>query len=180
MKRVFVLTASTCLLLSACKFEVKGPNDKQDDNKIGVQVSTSSTNGVKIRNDIQLESSGVKVDQAFLSFEDGKLVPETNVTEVGKPIKLRLIIDKGWKEQQGTVAIGASETIETSDGDVLLDEKDLFKDYTSISPADSKYISLTASISRLNKLYDYFLVKFRVWDKNGSGEVKGSYKFYIQ
>ena len=167
-------------VLFACKLDVKGPGEKDEDNS-SEKTSISQKTKTKIRNDIQLETTGdVKVSQAFLIYEDGKLVPADNKTEVGKPVNLRLIIDDGWKEEGGDVSIGASERIETSDGQVMLDEKDLFKDFTTISSSDARILSLSASISRLDKLYDYFLVSFRVWDKNGPGEIKGNYRFYIQ
>lgn len=173
------LAAAVCLFI-ACKFEVKRTGNEKEAEGISAKVSVSNTE-TKIRNDIKLETKGdIVVDQAFLVFEDGKLVPQNNQTEVDKPIDIRIIIAEGWKENNGNVSIGASEKIETSDGQVLLDEADLFKSYTNISAADARFISLTANVSRLDKLYDYFLVSFRVWDKNGPGEIKGSYKFYIQ
>jgi hypothetical protein len=93
---------------------------------------------------------------------------------------LRLIIDNGWKEQDGKVSIGASEKIETSDGEIVLDEKDLFAAMPEINADDAKFLTLTANISRLDKLYDYFLVSFQVWDKNGTGQINGNYKLYIK
>jgi len=93
---------------------------------------------------------------------------------------MRLVIGEGWKEQDGRVSIGASEKIETSDGEVVLDEKDLFAAMPTLDANDAKFITLTANISRLDKLYDYFLVSFKVWDKNGSGEISGNYKLYIK
>jgi len=142
--------------------------------------SASGSTSPKIRNDIQLQAKGLKVSQAFLIYDDGKLVPEDNSTNVGQPINLRLIIDGGWQQKEGKVFIGASERIESSEGEVLLDEKDLFQNVSSVRPEDAQYITLTANISRLNKLYDHFLVSFRVWDKNSDAEVTGSYKLRIQ
>jgi hypothetical protein len=142
--------------------------------------SKQSYSAIKTRNAIQIQSKGLNVKQAFLLYEDGKLVPETNTTSVGMPVDLRIIIDGGWEQKDGQVMLGASEKIETSDGDVLLNEKDLFKDIAAVRPEEAQYITLTANISRLDKLYDYFLVSFRVWDKNGKGEVNGSYKLHIQ
>lgn len=142
--------------------------------------STTNSSSTKTRNDIQLKAKGLKVSQAFLVYDDGKLVPEDNSTNVGQPVHLRLIIDDGWKQKDGKVFVGASERIESSEGDVLLDEKDLFQNVTSVLPEDAQYITLTANISRLNRLYDHFLVSFRVWDKNSNGEVTGSYKLRIQ
>ncbi|MEJ0103250.1 MAG: hypothetical protein WDO19_12130 [Bacteroidota bacterium] len=46
--------------------------------------------------------------------------------------------------------------------------------------ADNPGITLSAVINGIDKLYDYFLVSFRVWDKKGTGEVTGSYKLYLK
>lgn len=179
--RYYLCFALLSFCATSCTLQVKGPEENKEANSVSTKVSVSNGTATKIRNDIQLETLGsLKVSQAFLVYEDGKLVSEENKTEVGKPVDLRLIIDKGWQEQNGKVSIGASERIETSDGQVLLFEEDLFKEYKEVEAKDARYISLTANISRLDKLYDYFLVSFRVWDKKGTGEAKGSYKLYIQ
>lgn len=179
MKKHLVSSAIFAFLLCSCANNERAPQHSDiTDNKMAKQASIQQ-NGTKIRNDIQLQTSGLKVSQAFLLYEDGTLVPPENITNVGKPVKLRLIIDDGWNKEDGNVYIGASEKIETSDGQVLLDEKDLFSDLASVKAEDAKYLSLTANISRIDKLYDYFLVSFRVWDKKGTGEVTGSYRLHI-
>ncbi len=58
---------------------------------------------------------------------------------------MRLIIGDGWKEQDGKVSIGAAEKIETNDGEVILDEKDLFAAMPVINADDAKFITLTAN-----------------------------------
>ena len=143
----------------------------------GVEVSVAKTS--KIRNGIILEEHGLKVEQAFLLFEDKTLVPESNETEVKKKIKCRLIISGGWKAKDGKVFPGAAELIETNTGELVLDEKDLFKDYTEsgVTLEDAQYITLSAMINSIDKLYDYFVVKFKVWDKAGDAYVTGSFKF---
>jgi F0F1-type ATP synthase beta subunit len=148
-------------------------------NTTNKKVKTTNTSYTKIRNDIQLQAKGLKVSQAFLVYDNGSLVPENNPTGVGVPVNLRLIIEGGWQPKDGRVLVGASERIESSEGEVLLDEKDLFHDISSVSPEEAQYITLTATISKLNKLYDYFLVSFRVWDKNGEGEVTGNFKLHL-
>jgi hypothetical protein len=179
MKKHLVSSAVFAFLVCSCANNERTPqNPDVPDNKMAREASVQQTR-TKIRNDIQLQTSRLKLGQAFLLYEDGTLVPAENVTNVGKPVKLRLIIDDGWNKEDGNVYIGASEKIETSDGQVLLDEKDLFSDLTSVKAEDAKYLSLTANISRIDKLYDYLLVSFRVWDKRGAGEVTGSYRLHI-
>jgi len=157
------LIALSTLLFTACDFRS--------------EIKTSS----KIRNGIELKTKGgLEVSQAFLLFDDGSLVPQSNQVKINQYINLRLIIDKGWKSNNGKVSIGASEKISASTGEVALNENDLFQHSGPLNEADAKGITLKAVITRLDKLYDYFLVTFRVWDKHSDAEVSGSYKFYIQ
>ncbi|HKH60384.1 MAG TPA: hypothetical protein VKA49_06110 [Flavitalea sp.] len=160
------------ILFCSCEFTVK--QEPSSDNK-------PVSKGSKIRNGIELKTTGdLKVSQAFLLFEDGSLVPSSNEAKVNQEVNLRLIIEGGFTQTNGMVEIGASERIETSTGQVLLDEKDLFSNLGEIEAARAEALTLKAVITRLDKLYDYFLVSFRVWDKKGNGEVTGSYKLYIQ
>lgn len=146
-------------------------------NKDGAEVRLGANS--KIRNGIKLEEHGLKVEQAFLLFEDNTLVPEGNVTTVNRKILCRLII-KGWTEKDGKIHIGASEKIETNDGNVFLDEKDLFESQEAVNPEDAEYITLSAVITGVDKLYDYFLVTFKVWDKTSNKSVDGSFQFKVQ
>ena len=162
------------ILFGSCEVSVK--QDPSSDNSTPGKGTSS-----KIRNGIELKSKGdLKVSQAFLLFEDGTLVPSSNEAKVNQEVNLRLIIEDGFTKKNGMVEIGASEKIETNTGQVLLDEKDLFANLGEIEAARAEALTLKAVITRLDKLYDYFLVSFRVWDKKGSGEVTGSYKLYIQ
>jgi hypothetical protein len=175
-KYLFALSIIVGLITSCNNDQQKNADTKNKVEKTQKMTTSNLRNNIKIRNDINIKAEGIDLSQAFLLYDDGTLVPETNETGVGKPVKMRLIIDGGWKEQDGKVSIGASEKIETSDGGLVLDEKDLFADMPIINADDAKVITLTANISSLDKLYDYFLVSFKVWDKNGTGQITGSYK----
>ena len=132
-------------------------------------------------NDIDITAKGsVKVYRTFLSYKDGSLVPSSNTTELQKPVYLNINVEEGWEEEDGKVSIGASEKITTDDGTLLLDEKDLFKNTSSLDADDAKFIRLQALINSMSGPIKYFNVDFRVWDKNGDGVIKGSYKFYIE
>jgi hypothetical protein len=161
------------LVSVSCEFktELKTASDK----------NTAKPNESKIRNGITLQTGGLKVSQAFLLYEDGALVPETNEAKVGQKIVLRLIVDGGWKEENGKVFPAASEKILTNTGEVVLNNDDLFGPMTEgVATKDAQYITLSAVITRIDKLYDYFVVRFRVWDKKGTADVTGSYKLYIK
>jgi hypothetical protein len=100
--------------------------------------------------------------------------------EIGQWVGLRLLLD-GWQKKEGKVFADAEEQITTNDGKQLLDEKNLFKTYTDgLSAEDAKIITLSARITAIDKLYDYFTVSFRVWDKQNQNEISGSYKLYLK
>src|SRR5262245_35279505 len=101
------------IILSSCEFSVK---------------HTDSSEKSKIRNGISIQAKGINVEQAFLITEDGNLLPGDNKVKVNQKVKLRLIAS-GWTEKDGRIFIDASEKVETSDGTVFLNEKDLFRDY---------------------------------------------------
>jgi hypothetical protein len=148
--------------------------------ELKVNTPTVEGSGGKIRNGIQLKENGLIVEQAFLLFEDGKLVPPGNKIDVGQWVGLRLILN-GWQKPNGKVFVDAEEQITTSDGKQLLDQKNLFKEYTDgLSSEDAKAITLSARITAVDKLYDYFTVTFRVWDKQNQNEISGSYKLYLK
>ena len=173
MFRITLFLSLVLLMATSCEFkaEIKKPESTDTGNRSS-----------KIRNGITLTENKLKVSQAFLLYEeDGSLVPQTNEVAIGKRIVLRLVIDSGFTITNGKVFPGASEKVQTSDGMVFLDEPDLFAAYADgVSPKDAGIISLYAQVTRIDKLYDYFLVTFRVWDKKGDAEVSGSYKLYIK
>ena len=121
------------------------------------------------------------MEQAFLITDDDNLLPEDNKVKVNQKVRLRLVAS-GWTEKDGRVFVDASEKVETSDGTVILNEKDLFRDYQDgISPEDAKLITLSVVITRIDKLYDYYRVLFQVKDESDEQKsVEGSYKLYIE
>lgn len=179
MKKIIFFPTTLFLFCSACNNQPENSVKQDDVANASLKQTAATTSNSKIRNGINLDAQNLNVTQAFLMYDDGTLVPPENTTSVGRPVILRLIIDDGWSKDGDKVSIGASEKIETSEGNVMLDEKDLFANTPTVNAEDAKYISLTANISRLDKLYDYFLVSFRVWDKKGNGEVSGNYKLYV-
>jgi hypothetical protein len=148
--------------------------------ELKVNTPDGDGSGDKIRNGIELKEKGLVVEQAFLLFEDGKLIPAGNKIEVGQWVGLRLIVN-GWQKNNGKVFLDAEEQITTSDGRQLLDQKNLFKDYADgLTSEDARALTLSARITAIDKLYDYFTVTFRVWDKKNQNELSGSYKLYLK
>jgi hypothetical protein len=171
---IYVIVVSS-FLLSSCEFRCSVGEKKEP------PAARDEKTGVRLSNEIALQPDGVKVDKAYLVFEDGSRVPDGNIVDFSKAVKLVLIIDKGWKETDGKVMLGASEKIEVESGEILLDEKDLFAAYTDgINATDAKTISLTArvTLTREIKPLTTFIVSFRVWDKNSNAFIQGQYKLY--
>jgi len=132
-----------------------------------------------LNNIIVYESGGLKVSKAFLSFEDGTLVPKSNKTVLRKPVYLNLVIEDGWEVRDGEVTLDASEKITTHEGEVILNATSLFKEMPFIDAEKASNIYLKANITGTRPDIDYFIINYRVWDKRGEGEVKGYYKLYL-
>ena len=173
--RLLSLLLGLALLCNACNDSAKTDNAAKPEDK-----KTQSAGSENIRNDIKLTTSGINVKQAFLLFDDGRLVPSDNKVEVGQKVNLRLIIE-GWDAADGKVMLGASERISTDEGAVLLDEEDLFAKYgDGVEAKAAEFVTLIAVITRVDKLFKYFEVTFRVWDKRTNENVVGSYKLYLK
>ena len=168
--RRLILPGMLLLLLCSCEIKVNTGGDSQP-----------SAGGPRIRNGIELTENGLHASEAYLVYEDGSVVSNENKIDINQKVQLRLLLT-GWKERDGRVRPGAQEKITTSSGDLLLDSDDLFQSYSDgVSEADAAVLTVSAMITRLDKLYDYFLVRFRVWDKeDGGGEITGSYKLYLR
>jgi hypothetical protein len=166
------------LLLSSCEFkcQVGGKNGPEDGKTKPVMQG-----GAAVYNGIKLQATDVKVEKAYLIFENGQRLEEGNFIDFSSPVKLILLIEEGWKAEGGNVYLGASEkiTVESS-GEVLLDEPDLFTKFPDgVSEADAKVISLTATLKFNNPIPPTtFTVSFRVWDKKGNGVIEGSYTLH--
>jgi predicted pyridoxine 5'-phosphate oxidase superfamily flavin-nucleotide-binding protein len=142
---------------------------------------TDSSVKSKIRNGISHPGKRDKCGAAFLITDDDNLLPEDNKIKVNQKVRLRLIAT-GWTEKDGRIFLDAAEKVETSDGSVVLNQKDLFREYQDgLSPEDAKLITLSVVITQIDKLYDYYRVLFQVKDKSDEQKsVEGSYKFYIE
>jgi hypothetical protein len=172
MRSYLFLLALVILFMSSCEVTVK-----KNDGKETVKEKSNS----KIKNGIVVTSNNIKVEQAFLLFEDRSLVPEDNTVSVNQTVVLRLIAT-GWEEKDGKVFLSASEKVETSEGDIVLNESNLFAKYTDgIDAKDARYISLNVVITAVTKLYDYYRVSFQVTDNlKPDNVITGYYKLYLK
>lgn len=182
MRKKIFLSVCMAAMLASCEFSV---STKKDDKTTTKEISSSESSGpltgATIKNDIDLDAKGVKVKEAYLMNKDRNLLT-SNEASVGEDIRCVVVLDTGWTKYDGKSYIGASEKIISGSGKVVLDEADLFKDYTEsgVSSTDAEVLSVLASITRKEPGIDDYKVQFRMWDKKGSGEVTGSFKFKVK
>ena len=179
-KLTLVYAATCCIVLNSCTLTV---GDKKAELKTKTVTSEDNTtlNGAIIKNDIEVDATGVKVKEVYLVDAEYKPLTE-NKARVGEKIHIVIKMDTGWVKENGKSFIGASERILTSSGKVVVSADDIFKEQelTGLDPEDTKVISLSAIITQANPGVDNFEVQFRVWDKKGAGEVKGKYYFSLK
>ena len=170
---------SLLLLFTICSCEIKVSTNK-DGKLVSTIVRDNEKKNNKIRNGIILKENGLKVEEAYLVTNDGSLMSNENKIDVNDEVKMKLVMT-GWEAENDKVIAGAAERVLTSEGDTVLNEPDLFKNFAeTINANDAKYINLSVSISKITKIVDYFLVEFRVWDKRTNADVSGSYKLYLK
>jgi hypothetical protein len=180
-KNIFPLLIGCTLLLVSCEFQCSVGGDKKSKNET-VTNSVREENGVVITNNINIKAAGIKLKSAVLKLPNGERVPDDNVVGLGEKINLIITLDSNWAIEKGKTFIGASEKITTDDGTVVLNAGDLFLEYdeNGVDPMDAKIIRLNAVITKPATAVKYFKVDFRVWDKKGTAEVTGDYKFYVK
>ncbi|MBL7701427.1 MAG: hypothetical protein JNM14_04215 [Ferruginibacter sp.] len=180
MKRpALMFAAIACISLGACNFTA----NKKEEVKTKPVTSKDNTtlNGAVIKNDIDIDVTGVKLKSAYLVDADYNPLPE-NKARVGEKIYVVLKMDTGWVKENGKSFIGASERILTSAGRVVVSADDIFKDYElkGLDAKDAKVVSLSAVITQADPGVNNFEVQFRVWDKKSAAEVKGKYYFSLK
>lgn len=175
----FLILSAT---LTACEFKCSVGNTKDDNKTKPVVSSTRNQDGTLISNGIELKAEGLHVKKAGLIYENKEPVPDDNIIDVNRKIWMMMEIDTGWTVSNGRVYPGASEKIVTSNGQTVVSAGDIFDNYTEtgVSPADARYISLAAIITRNDPSIKYFEVPFEVWDKKGTGRITGSFRFKIK
>lgn len=160
--------------LTACEFNVSTSRG----NKTLTQIEKVEKSTAKIRNQLQLEEKGIKVEAAFLMLDNGELVPEGNTIKAGEKIKLILKLS-GWQVTNGMVQLGAGEQLINSNQVVMTREDDLFANTGAMSEEDAQYITLDMEVLNTETIYDFYQTDFKVWNKNADQYVNGSYRFKV-
>lgn len=183
MKKLTMVYATICcIILSSCDFKCSvGDNKPAVKTKPVTSEDNTTLNGAIIKNDIDIEVTGVKLKAAYLVDEKENLLTE-NLVNLNQKIYLVLKTDTGWVKENGKSFIGAAERISTDAGGVVVDAADIFKEQeiTGLNATDAKVVSLSAVIRQADPGVENFIVQFRVWDKKGKGEIKGKYKFSLK
>ncbi len=177
------LTENTLTILNG-----KGQYDysNYDEPKYTIKNKEKDLTSIEVNsiiNGINLYVKGFKIKDAYLIFEDGTKVPSDNKIGLSQQVNLRIILTTGFKEEDGKVYPGGTETIVLSSGEKILESDDLFAAYdiTGVSPADAKYLTFKAVITEMKDKTKFITVSFRVWDKKSkANEITGSYKLYIK
>jgi hypothetical protein len=180
IKLMYVIMCS--VIFCSCDFKCSvGDNKTAEKTKPVTSEDNTTLNGAIIKNDIDLEATGVKLKAAYLVDEKENLLTE-NLVNLNQKIYLILKTDTGWVKENGKSFIGAAERISTDAGSVVVDAADIFKEQeiTGLNATDAKMVSLSAVIRQADTGIDYFVVQFRVWDKRSNGEIKGKYKFRVR
>jgi hypothetical protein len=170
MKHSKIYTTLTLAFLTA--IQLVSCDNKKD--------NTQPTNPA-YKNGILLEAKGFKVRQAYLVFDDSVKLKEDNIAGLGKHVNLELVIDSGWTAENKLIYPGISQKIVTDDGNHVFENTDLMAVHPGgVAAEDGWLVTIQAVINTIDKHYGYFLVSFRVWDKKGTGEIKGSYKLHVK
>ena len=181
-KFTLIYAAICCIVLSSCDFKCSVGGNKSDVKPKPVTSEDNTTlNGAIIKNNIDLDVTGVKLKEIYLVDADYKPLTE-NKAGVGEKIYLVVKMDTGWVKENGKSFIGASERILTSGGRVVVSADDIFKEQelAGLDAEDANVISLSALITQADPGINDFEVQFRIWDKKGAGEVKGKYFFSLK
>jgi hypothetical protein len=151
-------------------------------NQAQTRTSSAIVATKTFENGIQMKIKGFTVKEAALYLDDESKLPADNKVELNQRINLQIVIEKGWTEVEERVYPGGSQIIKLSDGYEVLKSADLFVSYdeTGVTKEDARYITLNAIITNIKNKKNAVMVSFKLWDKKGSSEITGTYKFYIK
>lgn len=173
MRGLLLFSAVSLLLGNGCQL----PN--KNDQTVTVPVAQTNSRA-QILNGITVhESGGLVISRAFLATESGELLNARNLLSAGETVYLNLIVAQGWMAENGFVSLGASQTITTDKGEPVLSSPDLFAGHAQVEEAKAGQIRLKTVLTNSRSDTRTFVVSYRVWDKNGGGEVSGSFQLHL-
>ncbi len=127
--------------------------------------------------------TGFKVNYKGLSMDDSYLIADGTKLK-GRSVALGsevvMLFDgvDNFTTENGMTYPGASMLITGPEGEVLLDEKDLFSRYSEIgvSKEDAETLSLTLTFTEPMQSGTEYTWISRIWDKKGDGEIQAKVK----
>ncbi|HEV7331041.1 MAG TPA: hypothetical protein VGN63_08390 [Flavisolibacter sp.] len=144
-------------------------------------IKYNTSKGKNILNNIFLEErGGLQVSTAYLADEAGNLINAKNIVSIATPVYLTIQIKQGWIVTEGYVSPGAYQSITTHNGEPVVQSSDLFAGIQRIKTSDAATIRLKTLITTTRSDIAYYKVYFRVWDKQGTGEITGNYQLRLE
>jgi hypothetical protein len=182
LKSLFYLFIFLSFVFPSCDFHCSVGSTEEESKSKRRQTSVRPVHqdGAIIYNGIAITTHKVKLNKAYLVFENGEKIPDDNFIEFGIPVKLILLLDSGWTVTKDKSYVGVSEKVVTEDGKVLFNESDLLKgEPEGMDAKDARILglSITPTLQK-GSAPTYLTIFFRAWDKKGDGYVEGSYKIY--
>lgn len=151
-KAASIALIATIILLAACSAPVR-VGIKKDFNT-GL---SSSYNGMEpeqvllVMNNEVLNHADIPLGESFLIVNDGI---------------------KGLQAKNGKVKVGCSLSIADQQGNLLLNEKDLFEGRDEFEEKDAKLLKCTVNTGDPMKWEEKYDITVTFWDKNGKGSVE--------
>ncbi len=181
MKRTIFLLLMLSLL-QACSNDAQEQKPEQETHVSNATPSNETGNktGSILNNILLEEKGGLTVSSAFLADEAGRLVNPNNTVTAGKPVYLMLVIKEGWVVKNNLVSPGTEQTITTHNGEPVLKSSDLFAASPQIKAEDASRLQLKVVLKTSRPDIRYYVIRFRVWDKNGKGEITGQYQLQVE
>jgi len=144
---------------------------------IGLLLFLSSCTGsvsIGIKKDF---STGLVSDYKNMEPEKVMLVMNDEVlnhTDIPLGESFLLVNDKikGMKVKDGKVSVGCSLKISDLKGNILLQEKDLFKGHDIFNEKDASYLKCTVSTGKPMEWEEKYDVAVVFWDKYGDGKIE--------
>jgi len=164
------------LCFCSCQVSVR----HESGNKTADHLETVLNSADKIRNQIQWEGAGgLQVVAAFLMSEEGALIDNSNLIEPGSRIQLILRLS-GWELVDNKVQVGVGQQLTNSNGKLLTRNNDIFEGSGPVSGEDAKVFTLSIEVLNTTTIYPYYKADFKIWNKNASQYVRGSYQFRLK
>ena len=141
-----------------------------------MMIACSSPVSVGVKKDLNtgLSSSysGMEPEKAFLMMNNEVL----NHTDIPIGESFLLVNDgiRGLVVKDGKVRVGCSLKISDMQGNVLLEEKDLFAGHDTFDEADAKLLKCTVNTGEPMKWEEKYKVTVIFSDKNGKGQIENN------